>query len=83
MGLTAYESDDYSSIGSFLGEPLRLVPSETWGEDFMVPADAEILVEGVKPAACPDDRRPVWRHHPAVPGADAAARHERHGDHPS
>ena len=30
MGLTAYESDDYSSIGSFLGEPLRLVPSETW-----------------------------------------------------
>ena len=30
MGLTAYESDDYSSIGSYLGEPLRLVPSETW-----------------------------------------------------
>ena len=49
MGLTAYESDDYSTIGSFLGEPLRLVPSETWGEDFMVPADAEILIEGVVP----------------------------------
>ena len=49
MGLTVYESDDYSSIGSFLGEPLRLVPSETWGEDFMVPADAEILIEGVVP----------------------------------
>jgi UbiD family decarboxylase len=49
MGLTPYESDDYSTIGGYLGEPLRLVPSETWGEDFLVPADAEILIEGVVP----------------------------------
>ncbi|HWB66941.1 MAG TPA: UbiD family decarboxylase [Mycobacteriales bacterium] len=49
MGLTPYESDDYETIGGFLGEPLRLVPSETWGEDFMVPADAEILIEGEVP----------------------------------
>ena len=49
MGLTAYQSDDYTTIGSYLGEPVRLVPSETWGEDFMVPADAEILIEGVVP----------------------------------
>ncbi|MFH1833832.1 MAG: UbiD family decarboxylase, partial [bacterium] len=33
-------------VGGFLGEPLRLVASETWGEDFLVPADAEIVVEG-------------------------------------
>lgn len=49
MGLTPYESDDYHTIGGYLGEPLRLVPSETWGEDFLVPADAEILIEGEVP----------------------------------
>ena len=30
-------------------EPVRLVPSETWGDDFMVPADAEIVIEGEIP----------------------------------
>jgi 2,5-furandicarboxylate decarboxylase 1 len=49
LALTLYDSDDYHTIGSFLGEPLRLVPSETWGKDFMVPADAEILIEGEIP----------------------------------
>jgi 2,5-furandicarboxylate decarboxylase 1 len=49
MGLTPYQSDDYTTIGAFLGEPLRLVPSETWGEDFLVPADAELVIEGVVP----------------------------------
>ncbi|MGH9212742.1 MAG: UbiD family decarboxylase domain-containing protein [Acidimicrobiales bacterium] len=49
MGLTPYESDDFTTIGGFLGEPLRLVPSETWGDDFLVPADAEILIEGEVP----------------------------------
>lgn len=54
MGLTAYESDDYTTIGGYLREPLRLVPSRTWGENFLVPADAEILIEGVVP---PGERR--------------------------
>lgn len=39
---------DYSEIdltGGLLGEPVRMVPSETWGEEFLVPADAEIVVE--------------------------------------
>ena len=49
LALTPYESDDYESIGSFMREPLRLVESETWGKDFMVPADAEIVIEGVIP----------------------------------
>lgn len=49
MGLTPYESDDYATIGAYLGESLRLVPSETWGDDFLVPGDAEILIEGVVP----------------------------------
>lgn len=49
MGLTPYESDDWTTIGGFLNEPVRLVPSETWGDDFLVPADAEILIEGTVP----------------------------------
>ena len=39
--------DEYSVIGGILEQPLRLVASETWGEDFLVPADAEIVIEGV------------------------------------
>jgi 2,5-furandicarboxylate decarboxylase 1 len=42
-----FGNDDYATIGAFLGESVRLVPSETWGEDFLVPADAEILIEGI------------------------------------
>ena len=40
---------DYSEVdltGGLLREPVRMVPSETWGEEILVPADAEILVEG-------------------------------------
>ena len=49
LALTPYDSDDYESVGSFMREPVRLVESETWGKDFMVPADAEIIIEGVIP----------------------------------
>jgi UbiD family decarboxylase len=42
-------NDDYATAGSFLGEPLRLTPSVTWGDTFMVPADAEIIIEGEIP----------------------------------
>ncbi|MDP2660848.1 MAG: UbiD family decarboxylase [Dehalococcoidia bacterium] len=50
-GLTsgAFGVDEYTVIGGVLGEPLRLVESETWGKDFLVPADAEIIVEGEIP----------------------------------
>lgn len=46
LALIPYERDDYEALGGFMGEPLRLAPSVTWGEDFMVPADAEIIIEG-------------------------------------
>jgi len=39
-------TDEYEVIGGILQEPLRLVPSETYGERLMVPADAEIVIEG-------------------------------------
>ncbi|HVA23600.1 MAG TPA: UbiD family decarboxylase [Chloroflexota bacterium] len=46
LALSPWGADDYHVVGSFLGEPCRLVPSITWGSDFMVPADAEIVLEG-------------------------------------
>lgn len=49
LNVAPFGQDDYSVIGSIAGESLRLVPSETWGEDFMVPADAEIIIEGEIP----------------------------------
>ena len=41
-----YEVDEYDVIGGYLQEPLRLTPSETYGEKLLVPADAEIVIEG-------------------------------------
>ncbi len=43
---TQWGEDDYATAGAFMQEPVRLVPSVTWGKDFMVPADAEIIIEG-------------------------------------
>ena len=44
--MTPFGNDDYLTASAFLQEPLRLAPSETWKEDFLVPADAEIVIEG-------------------------------------
>ncbi|MDZ4343595.1 MAG: UbiD family decarboxylase, partial [Candidatus Binatia bacterium] len=42
-----FEVSEYEIIGGYMEEPLRLTPSETWGERLLVPADAEIVIEGV------------------------------------
>lgn len=42
----AFGNDEYEVASGVMKEPLRLVPSETWGEELMVPADAEIIIEG-------------------------------------
>lgn len=46
LNVAPFDSDDYEVIGSLMGEPLRITPSETWGEDMMVPADADLVIEG-------------------------------------
>lgn len=56
--LTPYGNDDYATAGAFLGEPLRLTPSQTWGADFLVPADAEIIVEGEIPLGIRESQNP-------------------------
>jgi|SRR5680860_1529268 len=43
--LMPYMNNDYETAAAFLGEPLRLAPSVTWGGEFMVPADSEIVIE--------------------------------------
>lgn len=41
-----FEVSEYEIIGGYLQEPLRLTSSETWGDRLLVPADAEIVIEG-------------------------------------
>lgn len=48
-------TDEYEVIGGLLQEPLRLVPSEIYGDRLMVPADAEIIIEG---EILPNQREP-------------------------
>jgi UbiD family decarboxylase len=43
---TPWGDNEYATCGGFLREPVRLAPSVTWGKDFLVPADAEIVIEG-------------------------------------
>jgi 2,5-furandicarboxylate decarboxylase 1 len=38
-------TDEPDIIGGFMGEPLEVTPSETWGDKFLVPAHAEIIIE--------------------------------------
>jgi len=46
LNVSAFGEDDYHVVGSIAGQALRLTPSETWGADFLVPADAELIIEG-------------------------------------
>lgn len=45
----SHPESHYPGIGGLLGEPLRLVPTETFGDRLLVPADAEIIIEGLAP----------------------------------
>ena len=44
--LAPLDEDEYELAGGFLGEPLRVVPSEVYGKELLVPADAEVVIEG-------------------------------------
>ncbi len=49
LNVAPFGVDDYHVLGAMMKEPVRLVPSETWGEEFLVPADAEMIIEGEIP----------------------------------
>lgn len=44
--LSPASMDEYELAGGISGEPLRLTASESYGEELLVPADAEIVIEG-------------------------------------
>lgn len=46
LNVSPFGVDDYPRIGAIMGEPLRLTASESWGDEFLVPADAEMIIEG-------------------------------------
>ncbi len=46
LNVAPFGMDDYAVVGGIMGQPLHLVASETLGEDFLVPADADFIVEG-------------------------------------
>lgn len=50
--------DEYSVSGGLMGEPLQLVASETWGPAFLVPGDAEIVMEGTVPPHIREEEAP-------------------------
>jgi 2,5-furandicarboxylate decarboxylase 1 len=56
--MTAFGNNDYLTASAFLREPLRLTPSTTWGDKFMVPADAEVIIEGEIPPHVRDKQNP-------------------------
>ena len=41
-----FESDELRIAGGLLEEPLKVVPSVTWGDELLVPAEAEMILEG-------------------------------------
>ena len=44
--LTKLDKDEYETAGGILGESLRVIPSVSYGKELMIPADAEIVIEG-------------------------------------
>ena len=46
LNVSPFGVDDYARVGAIMKEPLPITSSETWGDEFMVPADAEIVIEG-------------------------------------
>jgi 2,5-furandicarboxylate decarboxylase 1 len=56
--MTPMGNNDYLTASAFLQEPLRLTPSTTWGDKFLVPADAEVIIEGEIPPGVRDTQNP-------------------------
>ncbi|MEW5911975.1 MAG: UbiD family decarboxylase [Thermodesulfobacteriota bacterium] len=44
--LTPLHRDEYEAAGGVMGQPLCITPSHTWGRELMVPAEAELVLEG-------------------------------------
>ncbi|MCM3713827.1 UbiD family decarboxylase [Alkalihalobacillus oceani] len=56
-----YNTDEFSVAGALLGEPLRVVKAKT--VDLLVPADAEIVIEGYVPTDSLEPEGPFGESH--------------------
>ena len=45
-GLTKLDKDEYEVAGGVMGESIRVTPSTCYGDKLLIPADAEIVIEG-------------------------------------
>jgi len=54
--------NEFEIIGAAMQESLRITPSATFGEDLMVPADAEFIVEGLVDPEKIDEEGPIGEH---------------------
>ncbi|MCZ7662910.1 MAG: UbiD family decarboxylase [Thermoleophilia bacterium] len=43
--LTKLDRDEYEVAGGIMGEPVRVTASESFGDELLVPADAEVVIE--------------------------------------
>lgn len=79
----AMGQNEYVLAGGVLQEPLRLTASETWGEDFLVPADADIILEGVVLPGEMEKEGPIGEHtryYKTVRGGKVAEHFDPAGD---
>ena len=53
---------EYDLIGAMLQEPMEAVPSESFGKDLLVPARAELVIEGLIPPDEKEDEGPISEH---------------------
>lgn len=71
--------DEYEICGAAMQEPLRLVPSVTFGRDLMVPADAEMILEGYVVPGEMDEEGPIGEHtryYKTIRGGKVEVRHD-------
>ena len=57
-----YGHNEFKIVGAAMQEPLRIVPSITYGSDLMVPADAEMIVEGYVYPDKMEEEGPIGEH---------------------
>lgn len=54
--------NEYDLVGGFMNEPVRITESYCFGQELMVPSDAEIILEGKIPPGVREEEGPMCEH---------------------
>ena len=79
----AMGTNEYTLAGSVLQEAVRLTESETWGSDFLIPADADIVLEGEVLPGQFEEEGPIGEHtryYKTVRGGKVELNHDPAGE---